>query len=113
MMFVSTSRRLVHLSIYAKVTLPDDIRQGIIVEMCPDHLKGHLQLNASKFDDYDDIRLEIMSFLEAKHAQTDTKSVPMDVGYYDKGKPKGFGKQWQTNHGNAGLGRSSPAARGT
>ena len=90
------------------VKLPEDIKEGVITDMCPEILKTHLQLNASKFEDYAAIRDEIMVFLEAKHAQGDAKATPMDIGavgngqqgcfvcggnHYARECPKGKGKQ--------------------
>ena len=64
-------------------TVPDSFRAGIIQEMCPDKLKEHLLLNASRFLTYNAIRLEIINYLEAKFASGDsTKATPMEIGSF-------------------------------
>ena len=76
-----------------KKALDDDIKSGIIISMCPEQLQTHLNLNQSKFIDYSDVREEIMSYLETRHVNADTRGTPMDIGAFGKGdKGKGKGK---------------------
>ena len=74
--------------------IPEDIKIGVITEMCPDVLKTHLQLNQDKFRDYSDVRMQIMNYLEVK--VNSDGPVPMDIGSFQqhpyKGKDKGRGK---------------------
>ena len=58
--------------------IPEDIKIGVITEMCPDVLKTHLQLNQDKFRDYSDVRMQIMNYLEVK--VNSDGPVPMDIG---------------------------------
>ena len=62
--------------------ISDTIKIGILQELCPEALKEHLMLNASRFNTYDTVRLEIMNYLETKFAskQDSHKATPMDVG---------------------------------
>ena len=58
--------------------------------MCPEGLQNHLNLNQSKLVDYLDMREEIMSYLETKHVNADTRGTPMDLGSVGKhGKDSG------------------------
>eukprot|EP00959_Pyramimonas_sp_CCMP1952_P148482 3106537-Pyramimonas_sp.AAC.1 len=39
----------------AKKTIDDDIKTAVLISMCPNPLKQHLQLNQNRFDFYDDV----------------------------------------------------------
>ena len=61
-----------------------EIKAGIIVEMCPEQLKTHLQLNAARFISYEEIKKEVVSFIEARES-AGTGASPMDIGSLSKG----------------------------
>ena len=81
--------------------IDEEIKAGIMQQMCPDSLCNHLYMNASRFRNYNEIRMEITSFLEARN-QSDT-ATPMDVGSMWKGgkgdKGKGKGKDFKGGKG--------------
>ena len=69
--------------------IPEEIKTGILQEMCPDVLKTHLFLNGTRLNTYVAVKGEITSYLEAKSAQQ-SSATPMDVGSLAKGaKGKG------------------------
>ena len=72
--------------------IDDEIKAGILQQMCPENLRNHLYMNASRFRNYLEIRTEIISYLEARN-QNDVAS-PMDVGSMWKGG-KGDKGKWQ------------------
>ena len=72
-------------------TVDDDIKAGIIQHMCPEALRTHLFLNASRLTDYLSIREEIMSYLENKNLPHDNKGTPMEMGSWKAGKSGGKG----------------------
>ena len=43
----------------------DEVRSGILTEMCPEHFKTHIHLNLTRLPDYAAVRSEIETFLEA------------------------------------------------
>ena len=75
-----------------KEKLPDKIRRGLLIQMCPQSLRDHLLMNSSKYTNYLDVRREIMSCLEEKHTMTDT-STPMEIGSLKKGDKGGKGSK--------------------
>ena len=52
------------------IPLEDDIKSGVLQEMCPAQLRDHLMLNGQRLKGYTDIREEIVSFLEARNARS-------------------------------------------
>ena len=79
-------------------TLADDIKMSILESMRPSELERHLQLNRSKFVDFNDMHSELSTYLEtrvgvrlkieslgsSKRGEDD-----MDIGAFGKGKGKG------------------------
>ena len=41
------------------------VRSGILIEMCPEHIKTHIHLNLTRLSDSAFVRSEIETFLEA------------------------------------------------
>ena len=64
----------------------ESLRMATIVAMCPAKLKEHLQMNASRYSRYAEIREEIFTFLDHVHGITST---PMDIGSLGKAQSKG------------------------
>ena len=80
--------------------LPEDIKMAVLESLVPAGLEEYLQLTAAKFDDYDSMKAEIVSYAEAKTGkriavqkiQRDkNKGGPMDVDSLGKAG-KGGGK---------------------
>ena len=78
--------------------LADHIKMSILESMCPSEIERHLQLNRSKFVDFNDMHAELSTYLEtrvgvrlkieslgsSKRGEDD-----MDIGAFGKGKGKG------------------------
>ncbi|CAK0798924.1 unnamed protein product, partial [Prorocentrum cordatum] len=47
-------------------TLPEDIKMAALESLVPQELETHLQLNATRFDTYMDMRTEIVRYVEAR-----------------------------------------------
>ena len=56
----------------------DDVRSGILTEMCPEHIKTHIHLNLTRLPDYASVRSEIETFLEARQSSSNPDA--MDIG---------------------------------
>ena len=50
----------------AREKMSDDVRSGILTEMCPEHIKTHIHLNLTRLPDYASVRSEIETFLEVE-----------------------------------------------
>ena len=83
--------------------LEDDICRSCLQQMCPNKLQDHLDLQASRLTSYDQVKSEVLAYLENVETRKEAKSgaVPMDVdslakdkgqGKQDKGKGKGKSK---------------------
>ena len=86
-----------------KKPLEDDICRSCLQQMCPNKLQDHLDLQASRLTSYDQVKSEVLAYLENVETRKEAKSgaVPMDVdslaknkgkGKSDKGKGKGKSK---------------------
>ena len=49
----------------AREKMSDDVRSGILTEVCPQHIKTHIHLNLTRLPDDAAVRSEIETFLEA------------------------------------------------
>ena len=106
-----------------KKPLEDDICRSCLQQMCPNKLQDHLDLQASRLTTYDQVKAEVLAYLENVETRKEAKSeaVPMDVdslakgkgkGKHDKGKGKGKSKgkdkgksqspSWSNNSYNKG-----------
>ena len=56
----------------------DDVRSGILTEMCLEHIKTHLHLNVTRLPDHAAVRSEIETFLEARQSSSNPDA--MDIG---------------------------------
>ena len=56
----------------------DDVRSGILTEMCPEHIKTHIHFNLFRLPDYASVRSEIETFLEARQSSSNLDA--MDIG---------------------------------
>ena len=62
----------------AREKISDDVRSGILTEMCPEHIKTHIHLNLTRLPDYAAVRSEIETFLEARQSSSNPDA--MDIG---------------------------------
>ena len=104
--------------------LDDEIKVSILEQMCPVEIERHLQLNRSRYTDYNDVRSELVLYLETRLGQRlkigDASGAnlgdPMDVGGFEKGKGKdkkgvkGKGKN-KGSYGGKGKG-GKPTGKG-
>ena len=87
-------------------TFPETSKMGAILNMCPQELKTHIQINGDDFTSYQQIRTLVWKYAQAVE---DSTPAPMDIGYlgksgYKGGKGKGkYGKgftpYWQPRKG--------------
>ena len=86
-----------------KKPLEDDICRSCLQQMCPNKLQDHLDLQASRLTSYDQVKSEVLAYIENVETRKEAKSgaVPMDVDSLakskgkeksDKGKGKGKSK---------------------
>ena len=78
----------------SRENLSDDVRTGILIEMLPEALKNHVYLNQNRLANYEQVKSEIETYLEARHgreagAGVDTGgAAPMDLSAFKGGKGK-------------------------
>ena len=74
-----------------KKTLEDDICRSCLQQICPNKLQDHLGLQASRLTTYDQVKAEVLAYLEHVETRKEAKSraVPLDVNSLAKGKGKG------------------------
>ena len=56
----------------------DDVRSGILIEMCPEHIKTDIHFNLTRLPDYAVVRSEIETFLETRQSSSNPDA--MDTG---------------------------------
>ena len=56
----------------------DDVRSGILTEVCLEHIKTHIHLNLTRLPDYAAVRSEIETILEARQSSSNPDA--MDIG---------------------------------
>ena len=107
--------------------LDDEIKVSILEQMCPVKIERHLQLNRSRYTDYNDVRSELVLYLETRLGQRlkigDASGAnlgdPMDVGGFEKGKGKdkkgvkGKGKNKGSYGGKGKGGKSTGKGKGS
>ncbi|CAK0844667.1 unnamed protein product [Prorocentrum cordatum] len=96
----------------AKKTIDDDIKTAVLISMCPNPLKQHLQLNQNRFDFYDDVVEETTQYLETRRAGQLDKPAPMDICSLQKGAGKGKSKGKGTDAGKASGGKGKQPFQG-
>ena len=57
----------------AREKISEDVRSGILTEMCPEHIKTHIHLNLTRLPDYASVRSEIETFLEAPQSSSTSR----------------------------------------
>ena len=62
----------------AREKMSDDVRSGILTEMCPEHIKTHIHLNLTRLPDYAYVRSENETFLEARQSSSNPDA--RDIG---------------------------------
>ena len=76
----------------------DEILRAVLLQLVPENLEEHLELNIQRFDTYSKMRAEVISFLEQKVSKSlidDGGAAPMELDYVGgkgkgkKGKDKG------------------------
>ena len=98
-----------------RTVLDGDIKVAVLEALCPVELEKHLQLNRSRLVDYDEVRAEVVSYLETRtgnkihllqpgmSSKDDGGTQPMDVGALGSGKgPKGGKKGGKKGDGKKG-----------
>ena len=65
--------------------LSDDVRTGILIEMLPEALKNHVYLNQNRLVNYEQVRSEIETYLEARHGRE--AGATAGAGAHDHGGP--------------------------
>ena len=107
--------------------LDDEIKVSILEQMCPVETERHLQLNRSRYTDYNDVRAELVLYLETRLGQRlkigDASGAnvgdPMDVGGFEKGKgkdrkgSKGKGKNKGSPNGKGKGGKPTGKGKGS
>lgn len=95
-------------------TISDDIKMAVLESMCPPEVERHLQLNRSRFLDFEDMHSELSTYLETRvGVKLKVESLglkprgedDMDVGAFDKGKGKSKGKSKGKAKGGKGKGK--------
>ena len=73
-----------------KKPLEDDICRSCLQQLCPNKLQDHLDLSASRLTSYDQVKSEVLTYLENVETRKEAKSgaVPMDMDSLAKGKGK-------------------------
>ena len=87
-----------------KKVLDEDLKVGILVDLAPEAVRDHIQLNTEKYDSYVLVRKCICDYLETKTANAEADD-PMDVSAIGKGKGK---EHWWGNgkdKGKEGMGK--------
>ena len=101
-------------------TLADDIKMSILESMCPSEIERHLQLNRSKFVDFNDMHSELSTYLETRvGVRLKIESLgsnkrgedDMDIGAFGKGKGKG-GKFGGKGKGKSDSGKGGKGFKG-
>ena len=62
----------------AREKFSDDVRSGILTEMCPEHIKTHIHLNHTRLPDYAFVRSELETFFDARQSSSNPDA--MDIG---------------------------------
>ena len=57
----------------------DDVRSGILTEMCPEHIKTHIHFNLTCLPEYAGVRSGIETFLEARLSSSNPDAM-VDIG---------------------------------
>ena len=70
--------------------IPEDILMAALESLVPTDLEVHLQMNSSRFETYDAMRAEVLTFIESRTGSRNDKirDDPMDVDSVVKGKGK-------------------------
>jgi hypothetical protein len=102
-------------------SIAQDIKMSILESMCPPEVERHLQLNRSRFLDFDDMHAELASYLETrvgvKLKIESLGSKPkgeddMDIGGFGKGKGKKGGKGSKGKGKHGGKGKAKDKGKG-
>ena len=102
----------------AREKFSDDVRSGILTEMCPEHIKSHIHLNLTRLPDYAAVGSEMERFLEARQSSSNPDA--MDIGSLDgqKGVCRTCGQRghWRAEclkRGKNGQGGKGDDGKGT
>jgi len=79
----------------------DEILRAVLLQLVPENLEEHLELNIQRFDTYSKVRAEVISFLEQKVSKSlldDGGAAPMDLDYVGG---KGKGKEGKDKGGSS------------
>ena len=98
--------------------LDDEIKSSVLESMCPSDLEKHLQLNRARYSSYDDVKQEIILYLESRlGSRMKLDPNAMDIGGFGKEGGKGKGKKGKggkkgSSKGKSGKGGSQPSGKG-
>ena len=110
------------VSVESARKISDDVRSGILTEMCPEHIKTHIHLNLTRLPDYASVRSEIETFLEARQSSSNPDA--MDTGSLNgqKGVCRNCGqrghwaascpKRGKSGQGGKGQGKKGKSSKG-
>ena len=102
----------------------EEIKIAILEHLCPAEIERHLQLNRTRYTGYNDVRAELVTYLETRLGQKlkiydanfsgDPNGVqPMDVSGFDrKGKGKDSKGKGKSKKGGKGKGHGSGKGKG-
>ena len=96
--------------------LDDEIKIAVMEKLVPTELEKHLQLNRTRYTSYDDVRAEVVLFLESRLGHRPKMANPgdpnaMDVGAFEQ-KGKGKGKKGGKKGGKGKSGKGAPKGKG-
>ena len=86
-----TERWESYVSRYEKLKdkLDDEIKPSGLEALVPEELEKHLMLNSNRFRTFEDARLEIVTYVEAKFGSRIRDSKPSDTGSRGHSDPMG------------------------
>lgn len=107
--------------------LDEEIRLSVLEHLCPVELERHLQMNRSRYKNYQEMRAEVSLYLETRSGaklkagdagRPATDPDAMDIGTFGKGKGgnksgdkgKGKGKDASKSRGKNGKGKGKGAS---
>ena len=82
--------------------ISDDVRSGILIEMCLENVTTHVPLSLTRLQHYDAVRSEVEMFLEARQSSSVDRKVC--VSHLWTARPLGC-RVFQAWHGWSGSGK--------
>ena len=91
-----------------KDKLDDEIKLAGLEALVPEELEKHLILNSSRLRTFEDARLEVVTYVEAKFGLRAPDSKPSDTGWREHSDPTDV---WAVNSLSSGKGQGSSSPR--